>query len=174
METSNFQSVLLIATALSLAAATTSDLARHRIPNSLVLATLGTGVICNLFSQGWPGIAHSALGILTGAATLFPLYFLKGTSAGDVKLMGALGSLLGPSHILLAGLFTLISGGALALLYVVWRMAAQAGFNGHATLVQILNVRAVLPTFRKERFPYAAAISVGTITAIAYVGVDNL
>jgi Flp pilus assembly protein protease CpaA len=166
METSNFQSVLLIATALSLAAATASDLARHRIPNSLVLATLGTGVICNLFSQGWPGIAHSALGILTGAATLFPLYFLKGTSAGDVKLMGALGSLLGPSHILLAGLFTLI--------YVVWRMAAQAGFNGHATLVQILNVRAVLPTFRKERFPYAAAISVGAITAIAYVGVDNL
>jgi prepilin peptidase CpaA len=173
MATSSIQPILLIATLLSLAGATASDLASSRIPNTLVLATLVAGVACNLFGHGWPGLAHSTLGILAGAAMLLPLYFLKGTSAGDVKLMASLGSLLGPSTILFAGLLTFVAGGVLALLYVVWRMASEVNFNGRATVIQILNLRLALATFRKERFPYATAIFAGTVGAIWHTGLGT-
>jgi hypothetical protein len=70
---------------------------------------------------GAAGLAASAAGVVVGFLILIPLYALGGMGAGDVKLLAAAGSFLGPWGALLAGIFTLLAGGALGLGALIWQ-----------------------------------------------------
>jgi prepilin peptidase CpaA len=96
-------------------AACITDLRWRRIPNSLVIAGLCLGVVLNLQAAGVRGLGRSVAGAALGLALLLPFYALGGMGAGDVKLLAALGSLLGPGDLLRASLAGALAGGLLAL-----------------------------------------------------------
>ena len=82
--------------------------------------------------RGWPGgrrgragcrSGAAPLGFVMGFALMLPGHLLGATGAGDVKLMAAIGALVGPVLMVKAFLFTAIAGGVLA---VVGRAAAAA------------------------------------------------
>ena len=56
---------------------------------------------------------------------MLPGHALGATGAGDVKLMAAVGSLLGPLVIVNAVLFTAIAGGVLAVTVAIAAQAAR-------------------------------------------------
>jgi prepilin peptidase CpaA len=161
-----YPNLILPITLITLVLATCEDFVRHRISNALVVFALALGLIANIVATGWSGLGTALLGMLAGMAMLFPLYFAKGLAAGDVKLMGALGSLLGPAAIVMAGVFTLIAGGVLGVIYLLWRVAGEANISGHVTSFLALTWRSNLADIGKERFPYALAISAGTLFAL--------
>jgi prepilin peptidase CpaA len=107
---------------------------------------------------------------------MLPLYLLRATGAGDVKLMAMVGAFIGPTAVLSAVLYTLIAGGLLSLVFMLFRGVAAQTLN---------NIRYMLTDWRlgvssgqglrlpplqttAARLPYAVAIALGTAAALIW------
>jgi prepilin peptidase CpaA len=145
--------------------ATREDLLNHRIPNVLVVLGLGIGILVQTSVRGWDGASFSLLGALVGLGGLLPFYLLRAMGAGDVKLMAAVGSFLGPMAAGLAVALTLIVGALLAIGFVVLRTLSRETPSG-TTLASPLHWLVTWESARRERFPYALAIAVGTLLLV--------
>ncbi|MGE5455365.1 MAG: prepilin peptidase, partial [Methylocystaceae bacterium] len=73
-----------------------TDLWSRRIPNLLVLIGLFVGIFIGVFTNGFNGLTVSLMGAAAGLALLMLPYLRGGMGGGDVKLMMALGAILGP------------------------------------------------------------------------------
>jgi prepilin peptidase CpaA len=145
------------------------DVRQRRIPNWLVLAALISGLALNTFLFEWPGLRMSLLGILLAFLIYFPLYLLRGMGAGDVKLMAAVGALVGPANWIGIFVITSILGGIAAVILLVsrGRLAAALGNIGFL-FYQATRFR---PPFAREeldlrsdkslKLPHAAVIACG-------------
>lgn len=158
---------------LILFASSAWDLRTHRIPNFLSLGGAVAGLACATFGGGWSALGSAAAGLGVGFACLIPFYALRSMGAGDVKLMAAVGSFLGPPLTISAVLYTFIAGGVLAVLAIVlhdgfretvsrFLFAAKHFVLGGVWLGQ----RSSATSVRKMRFPYALAIALGTAAAV--------
>src|SRR2546425_3492211 len=72
------------------------DLRFRRIPNWLVLLGLVFGLGMNTYLFHWEGLRRAGLGLGLAFLVYFPLHLLRAMGAGDVKLMAAVGSIVGP------------------------------------------------------------------------------
>lgn len=79
------------------AAASIFDIRRRRIPNRFVAVAGLTGLITQGLLQGSEGFLQSGLGLLAGAAWWWPFWYWRWVGAGDVKLLAAIGSWVGPA-----------------------------------------------------------------------------
>ena len=156
--------------AAMLAIAVYMDITRHRIPNELNLVGLCAGLALQGVTGGLSGLLSGVLGGLVGLACFAPFYVLRGMGAGDVKLLAAVGSIVGPLGAACAAAFSLVAGGLGAILYVTWR-AGRAGVKswvregasavGASTFV-------ALRLARRDRLPFALPIAAGSLSAAAY------
>jgi prepilin peptidase CpaA len=147
------------------------DLLAHRIPNRLTGSLLCAGLALQLAFGGWGGLSDGALGALVGLGMLLPFHLLRAMGAGDVKLLAAFGSLLGPRWTLIAGIDTLVAGAVLAIGYVmVGALRAAALPAGAPWPLRIHIARDRAQQMRHERFPYAIAIVVGALSSVVERG----
>ena len=166
-----------------LLAVTFTDLRSRRIPNALVLAGLAAGVACHVLtlaigsaplagSEWWSPLA----GLATGFALMMPLYLLRATGAGDVKLMAMVGAFIGAPMMIAAALYTLVAGGLLSLVFMLGRgIAAEtianvrflfADWAQRARTGQGMRLAPLATT--AARLPYAVAIALGTGAALRW------
>ena len=98
---------------------------------------------------------------------MLPGHALGATGAGDVKLMAAIGALVGPGMVVNAFLFTAVAGGVLAVAVALRRRRLGATFARAGRLI-------AAPTEVKQqigsatpssRFAYGPAIAVGSVLA---------
>lgn len=151
--------------------AAVSDLRRRRVSNRWVLLGLFLGLGLHGLAQlaGDPALAGSAwwsplAGLLVGGALLMPLYLLRATGAGDVKLMAMVGAFVGAAPMPATLLYTLLAGGLLSLLFFFSgrQVASQTGSN----LRLLFSGDRIAPLQRTAaRLPYALAIALGTLAA---------
>ncbi len=145
-----------------------TDLRTRRIPNWLTASGCVAGLCLHTLLDGPDGLLTAlAAGLLCGG--LFVVLFLAGgMGAGDVKLMAAAGCLAGWSPVFPLLLFTVVSGGFMALVFAVWRGQLR---------VTLRNVLALAAHHRQQglvahpelhvgnpaalRLPYGVAIAVG-------------
>src|SRR5690348_13114929 len=97
------------------------DLRWRKIPNWLVLSGLIVGFALNGFLFEWQGVKLAALGLGIAFAVYFPLYLIRAMGAGDVKLMMAIGSLVGWAAWLFIFIFTGVIGGVIAIAVLLLR-----------------------------------------------------
>src|ERR1700739_4315424 len=98
------------------------DVRYRRIPNWLSMSGVLAGIILNTFLyQGCPGFRHSLQGVAMGFGVYFALYALRAMGAGDVKLMAAVGAIVGWEDWFGIFIITAIVGGVAALLLVLFR-----------------------------------------------------
>jgi prepilin peptidase CpaA len=102
-------------------AAALFDVLVRRIPNWLTVAGAACGVALNVVVSGWSGLWSAAAGLGLALLIYVPLFLLRAVGGGDVKLMGAVGALVGPKNWLVLFLLASMLGGALALLLVIWK-----------------------------------------------------
>jgi prepilin peptidase CpaA len=98
------------------------DVLYRRIPNWLTIAGVLAGIALNSFIyRGWPGLRLSLVGLAVGFAAYFILYSLRAMGGGDVKLMAAVGALVGVRDWFGIFLITAIVGGIAGLAMVAMR-----------------------------------------------------
>jgi len=124
-------------------AAAAIDLRTRRVPNEITGATAAIGIALALIGAGRIGIVAALIGCVLGLALMLPGYLFGSTGGGDVKLLAALGTLLGPEGIVFAYFGMAIGGGVIALGIAAYRRR-----------------------LRNEMFAYAPAIALGAIFAV--------
>ena len=111
--------VVLIALVLG---AAVYDIRYRRIPNWLTVMGVVVGLLLNSFLyQGWPGLRLGLLGLAVAFGIYFVLYALRAMGAGDVKLMAAVGAMVGWQDWFGIFIITAMVGGAAALVLVLLR-----------------------------------------------------
>ena len=81
-----------------------------------------SGLGMNLFLyQGWPGLRASIGGLALGFGVYFMLYMLRAMGAGDVKLMAAVGAMVGWQDWVGIFILTALIGGLASLAVVTLR-----------------------------------------------------
>jgi len=164
-------SLLFLALALAISAAV-FDVQQRRIPNRLTYPAMVAGVALRGVLFGWRGVLTAAEGWALAGGIVFLFYLVRAMGAGDVKLLAAIGSLVGPRHALAVLLATAIFGGLFAIVYAIYRgrmrstlrnvgsvlwFHARSGLQAHPELN--LDNPATL------RMPYGVAIAAGTLYA---------
>jgi prepilin peptidase CpaA len=157
---------VVIAVAAAGLASSVIDLRTRRVPNALTLGVASTGVA--FAALDWTAVSVPAAigGCALGIALMLPGHLFGGTGAGDVKLLGALGTLLGPGGTLTAFLYTAIAGGAMGLIVAARRNELRASMARTAALVRTAGRNAAeIDSQTTNRFAYAPAVAVGTLVA---------
>lgn len=136
------------------------DLKSRRIPNWLTLGTFAIVLIYNTFTLHFSGVLNCIVGFLTGIAILIIPYLIGGMGAGDVKLLAALGSIVGFKNIIIIFLYSAVSGLFLGIMWIVFT-------PGH--LKFLITTGQILPQVdKKQKVPYGIAIMVGTFLYIMF------
>ena len=152
-----------------------TDLSSRKIPNSLVLLGLITSLIGQcLISQGG-GALNWFAGVGFALACFIPLYFLRGMAAGDVKLMMAVGGFLGYPLIIKAVACVFLSGGVIAIVFVIVKGRFKRLFSNMRIMFTDLYIKSTSGVNVADdyvmknsagRMPYALAIATGTLIAL--------
>lgn len=108
-------SMLIIVLTLLLSTAIYTDLRWSRIPNWLTLPTMGIGIIVHSWVGGLQGALTSLAGLGVGLGLFILPYACRAIGAGDVKLMAAVGSIVGPFGAISVSLLSVMAGGVYAL-----------------------------------------------------------
>jgi prepilin peptidase CpaA len=149
-----------------------NDVRYRRIPNVLVLTALIAGFVINTAFSGFHGFTSSILGFGLGFIPMLLLHIFGAMGAGDVKLFGAVGTILGVSLMPSTLVLVAILGGLLAI-YTTLRAGTML-----ATLHGVLRIFVgILPGWEMPRFamapdrrhtiPYGVAIMVGSLITTA-------
>ncbi len=148
------------------------DVRRHRIPNWLTYSGIVMGLVLRWSFFGWRGLGSALAGCLLAGGIVFVFYLVRAMGAGDVKLLAALGSLVGPSEAVVLLAATAISGGVLALIYVVARRRVGATFKNIGSVLMFHSWSGLkahpelnLDNPSALRMPYGLAIATGTLYA---------
>lgn len=147
--------------------ATVIDIRTRRIPNVLTASMTGVGIAMAL--MGVSGVSAGAAigGVAVGFLLMMPGYMLGATGAGDVKLMAAIGAVLGPALVITAFLCTAIVGGVLALAVAAQRgrVAATLAGTGRMIAAPAGARQEIQAASVKQRFAYGPAIAIGSVIA---------
>ena len=148
-------------------AATVIDIRTRRIPTVLTATMACSGVALAAGGVSGVSLLASLAGLALGFALMLPGHALGATGAGDVKLMAAVGAMVGPATVLSAFAFTAIAGGVMALVIAVRRRRFRATLAGTGKFISA-------PTEAKQliesatpssRFAYGPAIAMGSVLA---------
>ena len=115
---------MMIALAIVLGTAIWTDLRSGLIPNRLTFSTMGLAILLHGWLNGFPGMVYSLTGLGTGFALFIFFYLTGGMGAGDVKLMAAIGAIIGAYGVLISGVLAIMAGG----IYALGALCYQWGF----------------------------------------------
>ncbi|MCX5674635.1 MAG: A24 family peptidase [Planctomycetota bacterium] len=161
-----------------LVAAGVCDLRRGVVYNWLTYPAIVAGLVLGAVEGAaagdtLDGLTNHILGLGFGFGILFVAYLLGGMGGGDVKLMGAVGALLGWRDwaALEAMFYSFLVGAAIGLIVVIWRGQAGAVLRRMWMAIRILPLPTATldeatgtPTYR---VPFGFAVCVGTLWYLA-------
>ena len=148
------------------------DVRYRRIPNLLVAGLLIGGLTINISFGGLSGGLASVEGLGLAFLPMFLIHLFGAMGAGDVKLFGAVGAVVGVSLVPLTFVIVVMLGAVLAI-YTMMRSGTV-----FSTLHGVLRIfvgimpgwempRFAIPSDRKHTIPYGVAIMLGSLIAAA-------
>lgn len=145
------------------------DWRTRRIPNWLTVSGVVLGITLNSIFGGWRGAINSLEGAGLALGLLLPLVLLRGIGAGDWKLLGAVGALMGWRVMLAVLIVSCLVTGAAALVQVVATGRLKATFRNIWTLLKGFaifgfrpNPEISLDNPTLAKLPFGTCVAVGT------------
>lgn len=159
-----------------LLAAAVYDVRYRRIPNWVSVGGIALGLLANTLTKGIPGLLFSLGGFAIGFGLYFLLYVFHAMGAGDVKLMGAIGALVGWQNWVAIFVIAAIVGGIMAMILIMARGRVRKTFwnigyllnemrRGRAAHVSHAELDVQSP--QSVGLPHGAVIAVATIFYLA-------
>ena|SRR5688572_6154733 len=148
-------------------AASVIDLNTRRVPNTLTGAVTIVGLVIAAAGMSRIGIGAAVAGGVVGLLLMLPGHLFGATGGGDVKLLAALGTLLGPWDTITAFVATAIAGGVIAIAVALQRHRLRQTLGG--TMRIATGAQLVVEIEADRTFAYAPAIAIGA--ALAAIGV---
>jgi prepilin peptidase CpaA len=135
------------------------DVLSRRIPNWVTFAGFVSGVLINTWLAGASGTLAALAGAALGLALLLPFHAIRAMGAGDVKLLAAIGALLGPQLLLSVAVYGALVGGAMSVLILLARGRLFVALNE-------MLVQRRAPTGSGATAPYGVAIASGVYLSL--------
>lgn len=136
----------------------------RRIPNFITLPLLMVGLLAGFLLKGTSGVWQSVTGLLLGGGLMLPFFLMHAMGAGDVKLMAAVGAVLGIRWILTVFFFTSLCGGLLAAVVII----------EHRLSLSFKRLPTLDDKRKKITVPYGWAIAAGTWLTIILHRMEEL
>ncbi len=161
--------IVWIALPFILAFACYGEIRERRIPNWLTLGAIALGLGAAAIEGEVDGLVDSALGLAIAGGLFLPFCLLGVVGGGDMKLMAAVGAIVGWPMVLRVICNTCIAGGLIAVAIMAW----------HGVLLTTLanTFRIIVGMQRRPQglrnppmVPYALAITIGTLIAVFVQG----
>jgi prepilin peptidase CpaA len=153
------------------------DVRYRRIPNWLNVTGVLAGIALNTFLyQGLPGLVFALKGLFLAFAVYVVLYALHAMGAGDVKLMAAVGAIVGWENWFGIFIVTAVIGGIMAIILSIVRgRLKKTLFNVSFILSEMKGGRPAylsneeldVKSDKAQRLPHGATIAVGTLFFLA-------
>ena len=147
------------------------DVRYRRIPNPVVLAALVAGLAFNTTFGGLAGTISSLQGLALAFVPMFLMHIFGAMGAGDVKLFGAVGAVLGIEMVPMALVLVIFLGGALAVYSMI--RAGRVFSTLHGVMRIFVGIlpgwempRFTMPPDRRYTVPYGVAIMLGSILTV--------
>ena len=153
---------------LILGTAIASDLRWRTIPNWLTGPSILVGLGLHTVMNQLTGFVFSLEGAVLGLGLFVILYVCGWMGAGDVKLLAAVGSFLGPAQTVSAAIVIALVGGLMAIVILGfqqgWRRMGLWLWSYIQAILLTRSVQGVTPgQGAAPKVPYAVAIGLGTI-----------
>ena len=148
------------------------DLRWRRVPNSLTLPGLILGIMLNTILFQREGLWSSLLGLGLAFLIYFTLYLLRGMGGGDVKLMAAVGAIVGPGNWLRIFFLTLVFGAMAAIVLIFVKKRVRRTMQNIGLILVSLgsgqapyeeNPQLDVRGAEGARLPHAVTIGCGTL-----------
>jgi prepilin peptidase CpaA len=147
-----------------------SDIKLYKIKNKIILPFIIIGIMTNLLNSGINGFRESLIGIAVPVVVLIILYAVRMLGAGDIKLFGAIGSIMGYEFCLFTIVFSFIAGGVIASILIILRKNGRRRFSHLFEYIKACIVCFTLLPYSDfddksdgEKFHFAVAITLGTM-----------
>jgi prepilin peptidase CpaA len=165
--------LLIIFLGSILVVAAISDLRLNKIPNLLTYPAMIMALTYHGVTNGLDGLIFSAAGLASGVALLIVPYLVGRMGAGDVKLMAAVGGILGARDAFVSFLFICVFGGIYALLVLLIKQKEyRASIRRYAWMLKTFAATGhltAIPPAEDEKRPklcYGVAIALGTLCSV--------
>src|SRR5438128_12307806 len=167
------QTLTVAAVVIFVALCGIADVRTRRIPHAVSGSAILLGITLHTAFVGTAGLLDSLAGLgVTIGVVLWP-FAMGGIGGGDVKMMGAIGALLGPRLALMGLAAGVILGGAA----MVWHLARQGRLRekvmATATMFQAAALTRSLDPLRVSAadqgavaLPYSVPLGLGTLAAL--------
>ena len=149
------------------------DVRTRRIPNAVTGPAIVLGAALNLFHGGLHGLVYALSGLLITVVILLGPFALGGIGGGDVKMMGAVGALLGPRLAFLGLALGMILGGAIMILHLgrLGRLgqklrATASMFSAAAVTGSLAPLRLSADQPGAIALPYSVPLGLGTLAVL--------
>jgi prepilin peptidase CpaA len=156
-----------------LVTAAVTDLRSSQIPNWLTVPAMVCGIVLNSVLDEEGRLIASLEGLVVGIALFLFFYMTGGMGAGDVKLMAAVGSFLGPIGVLYAGVMTMLIGGIYAAMTMVAHYGIRDSLIRFLTLLTTRSFPQLLSgvpgPHSHYHLRYAVVIGLGTILSEIFI-----
>ncbi len=151
-----------------------TDFRWGKIRNWTTLPALGVGLAVNLAFYGWPGLVTAGEGLwLAVAMSVVLSIFGRVVGAGDMKLLMAVGAIVGPKILLWALVYGVLTGGvaAVGVALAQGRLGKElrmlySSLASRAASVSPLDYQ----TSQSARLPYAIPLAAGVVMSIVAQG----
>jgi len=164
------QTTYMVAALVCASIASFYDLRTRRIPNKLTLCAIVCGLILHTVKDGPAGLGLSALAGLIGGGIFLLFFMAGGMGGGDVKLMAAIGCLVGTGNIKDVLISTVIIGAVMGIALALYRGQLRQIAGNVVKLVKHHNAvgLAAHPEINVKnqnslRLPYALPIAAGCL-----------
>lgn len=163
--------LLLVITLAAALIAIFFDLKYRIIPNFITIPSVICGVCIHSISSGITGFYSSILALLIGSGFFIIFYLLGGMGAGDVKLIGGVGALVGLEMMGPVLILTAFIGGFMGLYkiisYKVIKECKKLNYTRDIKKIQNYKFNQQINPM-KTTIPYGVAIGLATLITIIF------
>jgi prepilin peptidase CpaA len=161
---------IVIGITIGMTVAAIRDLISKKIPNRLTYPMMLSGLLYHGTSGGTDGLWFSVSGLLLGIGVFLIPYLCGGMGAGDAKLMGAAGALIGSKGVIVAAVISILVGFIYAIILLLINIEYSRSLMHRLKLMAKTFFRTLrfipIPPGKDEKQPklsFGLAIALGTM-----------